>query len=189
MVVMKFLNPAAAAEFAEEYNGKPFNSMEVSYSPEYSVSPYQQTFFQPEICHVVHVLSVVIDVEDTVSQTLSRMGSPQANVYELPTCPVCLERMDSAVTGLITVPCSHTFHCMCLSKWGDSRCVFSKFTSFYLHFLAFPLGVQSADTLKLSFLLIRAQQLPLVPSLSQTPLLPANLPVLLADQQRTYGYA
>lgn len=30
MVVMKFLNPAAAAEFAEEYNGKPFNSMEVS---------------------------------------------------------------------------------------------------------------------------------------------------------------
>jgi BRCA1-associated protein len=82
------------------------------------------SFFQPEICHVVHVLSVVIDVEDTVSQTLSRMGSAQANVYELPTCPVCLERMDSAVTGLITVPCSHTFHCMCLSKWGDSRCVF-----------------------------------------------------------------
>ena len=30
--------------------------------------------------------------------------------------------MDSAVTGLVTVPCSHTFHCMCLSKWGDSRC-------------------------------------------------------------------
>jgi len=30
MVVIKFLNPAAAAEFAEEYNGKPFNSMEVS---------------------------------------------------------------------------------------------------------------------------------------------------------------
>lgn len=29
--------------------------------------------------------------------------------------------MDAAVTGLITVPCSHTFHCMCLSKWGDSR--------------------------------------------------------------------
>jgi hypothetical protein len=31
MVIIKFLNPAAAAEFAEEYNGKPFNSMEVSY--------------------------------------------------------------------------------------------------------------------------------------------------------------
>ncbi|KAF9531742.1 BRCA1-associated protein 2-domain-containing protein [Crepidotus variabilis] len=108
MVVIKFLNPAAAAEFAEEYNGKPFNSME------------------PEICHVVHVLSVVIDVEDTLSQTISKLASgssgSQTGMYELPTCPVCLERMDSAVTGLITVPCSHTFHCMCLSKWGDSRC-------------------------------------------------------------------
>lgn len=31
--------------------------------------------------------------------------------------------MDAAVTGLITVPCAHTFHCMCLSKWGDSRFV------------------------------------------------------------------
>ena len=51
------------------------------------------------------------------------MGLPQGSMYELPTCPVCLERMDSAVTGLITVPCSHTFHCMCLSKWGDSRYV------------------------------------------------------------------
>ncbi|KAF8817504.1 BRCA1-associated protein [Phlegmacium glaucopus] len=104
LVVLKFIKPADAAEFAEAYNGKPFNSME------------------PEICHVVHVLSVVIDVDDTVSQTISRLGASQGTVYELPTCPVCLERMDSAITGLITVPCSHTFHCMCLSKWGDSRC-------------------------------------------------------------------
>ncbi|KAF6761578.1 hypothetical protein DFP72DRAFT_803728 [Ephemerocybe angulata] len=97
--LIKFSSPADASEFASEYNGKPFNSME------------------PECCHVVHVLSVVVDIEDPVSQALSH-----GNMYELPTCPVCLERMDSAVTGLITVPCSHTFHCMCLSKWGDSRC-------------------------------------------------------------------
>jgi len=82
-----------------------------------------QLELQPEICHVVHVLSVVIDVEDSLSQTINRLGSSQASMYELPTCPVCLERMDSAVTGLITVPCSHTFHCACLSKWGDSRYV------------------------------------------------------------------
>lgn len=71
----------------------------------------------------MHVLSVTIDVEGNVSQTISRIEHAQGNMYELPTCPVCLERMDSAVTGLITVPCSHTFHCACLSKWGDSRCV------------------------------------------------------------------
>ncbi|KAJ2919497.1 hypothetical protein MD484_g888, partial [Candolleomyces efflorescens] len=99
IALIKFSGPAGASEFATEYNGKPFNSME------------------PEICHVVHVLSVVVDVEDPISQAISH-----GNTYELPTCPVCLERMDSAVTGLITVPCSHTFHCMCLSKWGDSRC-------------------------------------------------------------------
>ncbi|TFK74931.1 BRCA1-associated protein [Pluteus cervinus] len=104
IAVIKFRNPAEASEFAEAYNGKPFNSME------------------PEICHVVHVLSVEIDPSDTFSLAISRLGSSQGSMYELPTCPVCLERMDSAVTGLITVPCSHTFHCMCLSKWGDSRC-------------------------------------------------------------------
>ncbi|KAF9453593.1 zf-UBP-domain-containing protein [Macrolepiota fuliginosa MF-IS2] len=104
MALIRFTNPADAAEFVEVYNGKPFNSME------------------PEICHVVHVLSVQVEPDDTLSQAISRMNSAYGPAPELPTCPVCLERMDSAVTGLITVPCSHTFHCMCLSKWGDSRC-------------------------------------------------------------------
>ncbi|KAF8631892.1 hypothetical protein AX15_002153 [Amanita polypyramis BW_CC] len=103
IVVIKFTNPAAASEFSEAYNGKRFDPM------------------QPEICHVVHVLSVQIQPNDLVSQSISRLSS-QGSMNELPTCPVCLERMDSAVTGLVTVPCSHTFHCMCLSKWGDSRC-------------------------------------------------------------------
>ncbi|PBK99385.1 zf-UBP-domain-containing protein [Armillaria gallica] len=104
VVVIKFPKLEDATEFIEAYNGKPFNSME------------------PEICHVVHVLSVNIETDDHVSHSISRLTSGPGASYELPTCPVCLERMDSAVTGLITVPCSHTFHCMCLSKWGDSRC-------------------------------------------------------------------
>ncbi|KAL0953520.1 hypothetical protein HGRIS_004743 [Hohenbuehelia grisea] len=104
IVVIEFCRAEDANEFAEAYNGKPFNSME------------------PEICHVVRVLSVDIDSESSSSVGLTRFGTSQASLHELPTCPVCLERMDSAVTGLITVPCSHTFHCMCLSKWGDSRC-------------------------------------------------------------------
>ncbi|THH28576.1 hypothetical protein EUX98_g5615 [Antrodiella citrinella] len=98
-----FRDASEASDFAEVYNGKQFNSME------------------SEICHVVRVLSVEIDSEDAVGQSISRLGLPPGT-YELPTCPVCLERMDAAVTGLVTVPCSHTFHCTCLSKWGDSRC-------------------------------------------------------------------
>ncbi|KAI0629170.1 hypothetical protein C8Q77DRAFT_1076204 [Trametes polyzona] len=105
IVVMKFRDPMNAAEFVEAYNGKQFNSME------------------PETCHVVRVLSIAIDVDDPISESISRIGSTRVSgAYELPTCPVCLERMDAAVTGLVTVPCSHTFHCACLSKWGDSRC-------------------------------------------------------------------
>ncbi|KIM44535.1 hypothetical protein M413DRAFT_442504 [Hebeloma cylindrosporum] len=127
MVIIKFLNPADAAEFTEAYNGKPFNSTE------------------PEICHVVHVLSVVIDVEDSLSQTINRLGSSQASMYELPTCPVCLERMDSAVTGLITVPCSHTFHCACLSKWGDSRCPVCRYSQTLLS--SYPATSSSTRTI------------------------------------------
>lgn len=36
-------------------------------------------------------------------------------------CPVCLDRMDDPTTSLLTIPCHHTFHCHCLSKWGDGR--------------------------------------------------------------------
>ncbi|KNZ75093.1 RING finger protein ETP1 like protein [Termitomyces sp. J132] len=79
IAVIKFFNPADAAEFVEAYNGKPFNSMD------------------PETCSVVHVLSVVVDTEDSVSQAIHKISSPQSTMYELPTCP-------------------------CLSKWGDSRC-------------------------------------------------------------------
>ncbi|TPX43054.1 hypothetical protein SeMB42_g04875, partial [Synchytrium endobioticum] len=43
-------------------------------------------------------------------------------LVELPTCPVCLERMDASATGLLTIICHHTFHCSCLAKWGDSSC-------------------------------------------------------------------
>ncbi|KAJ3756835.1 hypothetical protein EV360DRAFT_47291 [Lentinula raphanica] len=104
IALVKFPKPEDASEFIEAYNGKPFNSME------------------PEICNVVHVLSVELHTESAVSQGVAQFVGSQNNMYELPTCPVCLERMDMAVTGLVTVPCSHTFHCMCLSKWGDSRC-------------------------------------------------------------------
>jgi len=105
IALLKFRDRDHAEEFAQEYNGRAFNSIE------------------PETCHVVRITSVSINVVDSsISGFLQSPSKGLMDVYELPTCPVCLERMDSAVTGLVTVPCSHTFHCMCLSKWGDSRC-------------------------------------------------------------------
>ncbi|KAG5647905.1 hypothetical protein DXG03_007829 [Asterophora parasitica] len=72
IAVIKFFNPADAAEFVEAYNGKTFNSME------------------PEVCNVVHVLSVVIDSEDSISQSIARFGASQPSIkWGDSRCPVC----------------------------------------------------------------------------------------------------
>ena len=46
---------------------------------------------------------------------------------ELPSCPVCLERLDPTDCnvdggGQLTTICNHTFHYKCLSRWEDSSC-------------------------------------------------------------------
>ncbi|CAE6440576.1 unnamed protein product [Rhizoctonia solani] len=103
MAVIKFRSKADADLFLDTYNGRQFTPME------------------PETCHVVRVLSVRISTLDAASP-IPYFADQTSVMSELPTCPVCLERMDTALTGLITVACSHTFHCSCLSKWGDVRC-------------------------------------------------------------------
>lgn len=65
--------------------------------------------------------------EEASSATPTPTPTPAARLAlslanELPTCPVCLERMDSSITGIMTVSCQHSFHCECLSRWADGRC-------------------------------------------------------------------
>jgi BRCA1-associated protein len=36
--------------------------------------------------------------------------------------------MDANVTGLLTIQCTHTFHCSCISKWGDQSCPVCRYT-------------------------------------------------------------
>lgn len=52
---------------------------------------------------------------------------PTSSLIELPTCPVCLERMDET-TGLLTILCQHVFHCACLEKWRGSGCPVCRYT-------------------------------------------------------------
>lgn len=52
---------------------------------------------------------------------------PTPALVELPTCPVCLERMDES-TGLLTILCQHVFHCSCLQKWKGSGCPVCRYT-------------------------------------------------------------
>ena len=137
MVLIKFRSGKRAREWQFEWNGKVFNPME------------------PETCHVVFLKSV--ELVQTPSPRTIVNGSTQdekdngtsyprmtndpfiptstgkplpprtPSLVELPTCPVCLERMDET-TGLLTIPCQHVFHCTCLQKWSGGGCPVCRYT-------------------------------------------------------------
>ena len=136
MVLLKFRSSRKAKDFQKEYNGRLFSAAE------------------PENCHVVFVQSVEFlspddnDMGDggsfphntndpftpakgktngTKSLSSKPLAPPPPNLLELPTCPVCLERMDET-TGLLTILCQHVFHCACLEKWRGSGCPVCRYT-------------------------------------------------------------
>lgn len=95
MALITFKSANAATEFYGSFNGTPYNS------------------FEPDvICHMVFVYSVEVTYN----------ALPLSGHTELPLCPVCLERMDESVDGILTILCNHTFHASCLAKWGDTSC-------------------------------------------------------------------
>ncbi|KAL7729665.1 hypothetical protein ACLKA6_007938 [Drosophila palustris] len=95
MVLLEFRSNEAALEFYKSYNGIAYNSLEPD-----------------SLCHAVWVSEV----------ERGENGLPPLGHTELPTCPVCLERMDESVDGVLTILCNHAFHASCLMKWGDSTC-------------------------------------------------------------------
>ncbi|CAH0548973.1 unnamed protein product [Brassicogethes aeneus] len=95
MALLTFRNHDSAMEFYVTFNGIAFSSLEPD-----------------SICRVVWV---------------SRMewahdGQAPPGHTELPLCPVCLERMDESVDGVLTILCNHAFHASCLEQWGDLTC-------------------------------------------------------------------
>lgn len=63
----------------------------------------------------------------TKSLSMKPIAPATPDLIELPTCPVCLERMDES-TGLLTILCQHVFHCSCLQKWRGSGCPVCRYT-------------------------------------------------------------
>jgi BRCA1-associated protein len=63
----------------------------------------------------------------SASLSAKPLAPPTPSLIELPTCPVCLERMDET-TGLLTIICQHVFHCTCLQKWKGSGCPVCRYT-------------------------------------------------------------
>lgn len=74
------------------------------------------------------------------------LAPPTPALIELPTCPVCLERMDET-TGLLTIICQHVFHCTCLQKWKGSGCPVCRYTQdeFRRSSQGQPLGEEPAE--------------------------------------------
>jgi BRCA1-associated protein len=113
LVVLQFYDREKAKKFRDKFNGKKYYDSKDS-----------------ELCHVVPISSILIKTSleppytTTTKVTVKEEdANPRAGEQiEIPTCPICLERLDSKVTGLIQVSCKHNFHCNCLLRWGDSRC-------------------------------------------------------------------
>lgn len=113
MVYLKFLDSSTAQEFFQEHNGQPFCS------------------FEQEIVWKLLFVDKLEFLDDPTTTGQSRTGET-----ELPTCPVCLERLDENISGIVTTVslqthsflklcfqvCNHLFHNECLMKWGDTSC-------------------------------------------------------------------
>ncbi|KAJ8064486.1 hypothetical protein OCU04_006820 [Sclerotinia nivalis] len=129
MVLMKFKDGNVARKWRAEWDGRVFNSME------------------PETCHVMFIKSITFQTPASsrsntsfpelshdpftptpIQSNLKPFPPPTPNLVELPTCPVCLERMDDT-TGLFTILCQHVFHCACLEKWRGTGCPVCRHTN------------------------------------------------------------
>ncbi|OVA12903.1 zinc finger protein [Macleaya cordata] len=97
-VLIRFDSQDSADNFYKHFNGKRFSSMEV------------------EVCRVLFT----VDVQYTAS--IEHAHTSPASSTEQPSCPVCLERLDQDMGGILTTICNHSFHCSCISKWTDSSC-------------------------------------------------------------------
>lgn len=81
----------------------------------------QFCLLEPELlCHLLFVKQIEY-CGDEDANTAKKSIIPQG-ATELPSCPVCLERLDSHVSGIVTTVCNHKFHNQCLRQWVDSSC-------------------------------------------------------------------
>ncbi|KAJ8753145.1 hypothetical protein K2173_017712 [Erythroxylum novogranatense] len=97
-VLIKLNNQLTANEFYGNFNGKRFSPNEA------------------EVCHILYLVSVDFNESADIAST------PPSGFTELPTCPICLERLDPDTSGILSTLCDHSFHCSCTSKWTYLSC-------------------------------------------------------------------
>jgi len=105
ILIIKFDEQKDADSFYQEYNHKQFSSM------------------TNESCYVAYVNKVVF------LHPKNSVLFPPTGQIEVPTCSICLEKLDPKMSGLLTILCNHSFHSMCLSQWRDeNRCPICRYT-------------------------------------------------------------
>ncbi|KDP30261.1 hypothetical protein JCGZ_17043 [Jatropha curcas] len=97
-VLIKLNDQLTADGFYSNFNGKRFSPAEA------------------EVCHILFVLSV------DYAEVAEIASSPPQGFTELPTCPICLERLDADTSGILSTLCDHSFQCSCTSKWTYLSC-------------------------------------------------------------------
>jgi len=142
MVLLRFRNGRAARQWRKEWNGASFTDTESETchvvfvkSVEFRIpetegdgSSFPDTRNDPFTSSSdKSPAKAQAPVSSSAALKAKPFAPPTPSLIELPTCPVCLERMDES-TGLLTILCQHVFHCSCLSKWRGSGCPVCRFT-------------------------------------------------------------
>ncbi|XVF88347.1 hypothetical protein PTKIN_Ptkin19aG0043500 [Pterospermum kingtungense] len=76
---------------------------------------------EAELCHILFIHSVEYSELGEIASTTP------VGFTELPTCPICLERLDPDTSGIISTFCDHSFQCSCTSKWTHLSCTVCQF--------------------------------------------------------------
>ncbi|KAJ1962426.1 hypothetical protein IWQ62_003538 [Dispira parvispora] len=155
MALLVFRQQEDTDRFYTVYNGRPFSSLEpeqchVAYISQISVEhttipDYALPLFYESLGKVVPIdppgktscsasqtlqyTKTYANEQTSVPPSSAPIPSPPDHLQELPNCPVCLESLDASATGLLTILCQHTFHCNCLSRWGDGSCPVCRYST------------------------------------------------------------
>ncbi|CAL8091235.1 unnamed protein product [Calicophoron daubneyi] len=99
MALLKFRSQEETDQFYFTYNNTCYRSLE------------------SEVCQLMYVSHV-----ETTHPSAGK-AFPVKDLLELPSCPVCLERLDEPVQGILTtILCNHTFHDQCISRVEEMTC-------------------------------------------------------------------